>query len=117
VERCRFCGSIYLEKDRNAQGLIGPIDFEALDEGRLREQIHKHSPVTDKEAWKRDRPFQLAIVEQCSYDGTICNAASLIYTPLKDVDLGGEWIFGKRRTSTDDTGTLSRFDLMARCSF
>jgi hypothetical protein len=42
---------------------------------------------------------------------------NLIYTPLKDVDLGGEWIFGKRRTFTDDTGTLSRFDLMARYSF
>ncbi|MEO6531968.1 MAG: ornithine decarboxylase [Pseudolysinimonas sp.] len=69
---------IYLETDRNPQGLIGPIDFEALDEGRLREQIRNHPLVTDKEAWKRDRPFRLAIVEQCSYDGTIYNAASLI---------------------------------------
>lgn len=41
----------------------------------------------------------------------------LIYTPLKDVDLGGEWVFGKRRTFAHETGTLSRFDLMARYSF
>ena len=69
---------IYLETDRNPQGLIGPIDFDALDETTLREQIRNHPLVTDKEAWKRERPFRLAIVEQCSYDGTIYNAGSLI---------------------------------------
>lgn len=69
---------IYVETDRNPQGLIGPIDFDALDEDRLREQIRNHPLVTDKEAWKRERPFRLAIVEQCSYDGTIYNAGSLI---------------------------------------
>lgn len=69
---------IYLETDRNPQGLIGPIDFDALDEKRLREQIRNHPLVTDKDAWKRERPFRLAIVEQCSYDGTIYNAGSLI---------------------------------------
>jgi len=69
---------IYLETDRNPQGLIGPIDYDALDENKLREQIRNHPLVTDKEAWKRARPFRLAIVEQCSYDGTIYNAGSLI---------------------------------------
>ncbi|MEP6969286.1 MAG: Orn/Lys/Arg decarboxylase N-terminal domain-containing protein [Betaproteobacteria bacterium] len=69
---------IYLETDRNPQGLIGPIDFDALDETKLREHIRIHPLVTDKEAWKRERPFRLAIVEQCSYDGTIYNAGSLI---------------------------------------
>ena len=69
---------IYLETDRNPQGLIGPIDFGALDEKKLREQIRNHPLVTDKDAWKRERPFRLAIVEQCSYDGTIYNAGSLI---------------------------------------
>ncbi|MEB0059659.1 ornithine decarboxylase [Variovorax sp. LG9.2] len=69
---------IYVETDRNPQGLIGPIDFEALDEKKLREQIRNHPLVTDKEAWKRERPFRLAIVEQCSYDGTIYNAGRLI---------------------------------------
>jgi ornithine decarboxylase len=69
---------IYLETDRNPQGLIGPIDYDALDEKKLREQIRTHPLVTDKEAWKRERPFRLAIVEQCSYDGTIYNAGNLI---------------------------------------
>jgi len=69
---------IYLETDRNAQGLIGPIDYDALDEKKLRELIRNHPLVTDKEAWKRERPFRLAIVEQCSYDGTIYNANQLV---------------------------------------
>jgi ornithine decarboxylase len=69
---------IYVETDRNPQGLIGPIDFDALDEKKLREQIRNHPLVTDKEAWQRERPFRLAIIEQCSYDGTIYNAGSLI---------------------------------------
>ena len=42
---------------------------------------------------------------------------NLIYSPVKEVDLGGEWIYGSRRTFADGTGTLSRFDLMARYSF
>jgi ornithine decarboxylase len=69
---------IYVETDRNPQGLIGPIDFEALDEKKLREQIRNHPLVTDKDAWQRERPFRLAIIEQCSYDGTVYNAGRLI---------------------------------------
>ena len=42
---------------------------------------------------------------------------NLIYSPVKEVDLGGEWIYGSRRTFSDGAGTLSRFDLMARYSF
>ena len=41
----------------------------------------------------------------------------MIYTPLKGVELGAEYIYGKRRTFGGDIGTLSRFDLMARYSF
>jgi hypothetical protein len=41
----------------------------------------------------------------------------LIYSPLKNVELGGELILGKRKTFTDDTGTMSRFDLMGRYTF
>ncbi len=69
---------VYVETDRNPQGLIGPIDYDALDEGKLREQIRTHPLVTDKGAWKRERPFRLAIIEQCSYDGTIYNATKVI---------------------------------------
>ena len=42
---------------------------------------------------------------------------NLIYTPIKNVDLGGEWMYGERKNFAGQTGTLSRFDLMARYSF
>ena len=43
--------------------------------------------------------------------------ANLIYSPFKNVELGGEFIYGKRKTFAGGTGTLSRFDLMGRYSF
>ena len=69
---------IYIETDRNPQGLIGPIDYGALDEKKLRDQIRNHPLITDKTLWQRPRPFRLAIVEQCSYDGTIYHASKLV---------------------------------------
>lgn len=42
---------------------------------------------------------------------------NLIYSPIKNVELGGELIYGQRKTFAGDTGTLSRFDLMGRYSF
>jgi hypothetical protein len=42
---------------------------------------------------------------------------NLIYSPIKNIELGAEYIYGTRRTFTYETGTLSRFDLMARYSF
>src|SRR5271157_6465244 len=44
---------IYLETDRNAYGLIGPIDIEALDETRIREKIRNHPLIADQDAWRR----------------------------------------------------------------
>ena len=41
----------------------------------------------------------------------------MIYSPLKNVELGGELIMGKRKNFNDETGTLTRFDLMGRYSF
>ncbi len=69
---------VYLETDRNSYGLIGPIDWNALDEDKIREKIRKHPLIKDKEAWKRDRPFRVAVIQQCSYDGTINNAEILL---------------------------------------
>ena len=69
---------IYLETDRNAHGLIGPIFNEAFDEQRLREKIRCHPLVTDKDAWQRERPFRVAVVEQCTYDGTILDARLVV---------------------------------------
>ncbi|MEP7298026.1 MAG: DcaP family trimeric outer membrane transporter [Burkholderiales bacterium] len=42
---------------------------------------------------------------------------NLIYSPIKNVDLGGEWIWGQRKTFDGEIGGLSRIDLMARYSF
>jgi len=69
---------VYLETDRNAFGLIGPIDYAALDEERIREAIRRHPLVTDPDAWKRDRPFRVTVIEEVSYDGTIYNAKMIL---------------------------------------
>jgi ornithine decarboxylase len=65
---------IYLSADRNAYGLIGPIRPEDLDEKTIRERIRLNPLVQDKDAWRRERPFRVAVIEQCTYDGTIYNA-------------------------------------------
>src|SRR6195952_5256677 len=62
---------VFLEAERNAHGLIGPIDYAALDEAAIREKIRTHPLITDPEACRRDRPFRVAVIQQCSYDGTI----------------------------------------------
>lgn len=69
---------IFLETDRNAHGLIGPIDYEALDEDKIREKIRTNPWVKDPDAWKKPRPFRVAVIQQCSYDGTINNADLLV---------------------------------------
>jgi hypothetical protein len=40
-----------------------------------------------------------------------------IYSPIKNVELGAEYIYGQRSTFSGQVGTLSRFDLMGRFSF
>ncbi|MDQ0348297.1 Orn/Lys/Arg decarboxylase N-terminal domain-containing protein [Ancylobacter vacuolatus] len=69
---------VYVPTVRNAWGLIGPMDFAALDEEALRERIRTHPLVTDPEAWRKPRPFRVAVVEQCTYDGTIHNAEMIL---------------------------------------
>ncbi len=69
---------VYVPTLRNAWGLIGPMDWEALNEERLRERIRTHPLVTDPEAWRRPRPFRVAVVEQCTYDGTIYSAEMIL---------------------------------------
>ena len=69
---------VYLPADRNAQGLIGPIDPDALDEERIRAAIRANPLVTDPDRWQAERPFRLAIIEQCSYDGTIYDVRMIL---------------------------------------
>ena len=69
---------IFLSTDRNAYGLIGPIRADAFDESALRERIRANPLVTDKDAWKKERPFRVAVIEQCTYDGTIYDAQTIV---------------------------------------
>ena len=43
--------------------------------------------------------------------------ANVIYSPIKNVELGAEYIHGVRKTFTSETGKMSRFDLMGRYTF
>ena len=69
---------VYIPTVRNAWGLIGPMCWDAIDETALRERIRNHPLVKDPEAWRRPRPFRVAVVEQCTYDGTIHNAEMIL---------------------------------------
>src|SRR6201988_317284 len=69
---------IYLSAARNAYGLIGRIRPEDLDKKAIRERIRTNPLVEDKEAWKRERPFRVAVIEQCTYDGTIYDAERIV---------------------------------------
>jgi ornithine decarboxylase len=83
---------VYLETDRNMHGLIGPIDYGALDEAAIREKIRLHPLIADAKAWKRKKPFRVAIIQQCSYDGTIYDAGMIFekLSPLCDYILFDE---------------------------
>jgi ornithine decarboxylase/arginine decarboxylase len=69
---------IFLPTERNAYGLIGPIRADAFDEKAIRERIRVNPLVKDPEAWKRERPFRVAVIEQCTYDGTIYDAERIV---------------------------------------
>jgi ornithine decarboxylase/arginine decarboxylase len=69
---------IFVETARNPHGLIGPMRKEALSEERLRETIRTNPLVSDAEAWRRPRPFRAAVIEQCTYDGTIYSAEEVL---------------------------------------
>lgn len=69
---------IFLEDDRNDYGMVGPVNFAALDESKIREDIKNNPLVEDKNAWKKDRPFRAIIIENNTYDGTTYNVATLI---------------------------------------
>jgi len=69
---------IFLSTDRNAYGLIGPMYEEALNETAIRDRIRSNPLVKDPEAWRRERPFRAAVIEQCTYDGTIYSAELIL---------------------------------------
>ena len=69
---------VYISAARNAWGLIGPMCWDDFDEGALRERIRTHPLVKDPEVWRKPRPFRVAVVEQCTYDGTIHSAEMIV---------------------------------------
>ena len=69
---------VYVPTDRNAWGLIGPMLTGALDETAIREAIRTNPLVKDPDLWKKERPFRVAVVEQCTYDGTIYSAERIL---------------------------------------
>ena len=69
---------IFLPTERNAYGLIGPIDWRSLDEAKIREAIRTSPLVNDPEAWRAERPFRAAVIEQCTYDGAILSADMVV---------------------------------------
>jgi ornithine decarboxylase/arginine decarboxylase len=69
---------VYIPTVRNPWGLIGPMRWDLLDEEHLREQIRDNPLVKNPEAWRKERPFRVAVVEQCTYDGTIHSAEMIL---------------------------------------
>lgn len=69
---------IYLEADRNGFGMVGPIDWAAFDEENIRIKLKSHPRLKGTDAWKRERPIRVAIIEQCTYDGTVYNARKVL---------------------------------------
>ena len=64
---------IFLPTARNPFGMIGAVDWAAWEEDYLREQIRNHPMVTDKSRADAERPFRMACIQLCTYDGTIYN--------------------------------------------
>ena len=57
--------------------MIGPVDFDAWDEAALRDAIRKHPLIEDKSRADAPRPFRLACIQLCTYDGTVYMENSL----------------------------------------
>ena len=69
---------VFLPTARNSFGMIGAIDWEALDETYLREQIRNNPLIEDRERAKAQRPFRLACIQLATYDGTIYNVRKVM---------------------------------------
>jgi arginine/lysine/ornithine decarboxylase len=67
---------IFLPTARNAFGMIGAIDWDALDENYLRDQL-RNQPLARGRADKQ-RPFRLACIQLATYDGTVYNVRKVM---------------------------------------
>jgi ornithine decarboxylase len=69
---------VFLPTARNAFGMIGAVDWDALDEKYLREQIRANPLVKDKARTNAARPFRLACIQLATYDGTVYNVRKVL---------------------------------------
>jgi ornithine decarboxylase len=69
---------IFLPTARNPFGMIGAVDWEALDERWLREQIRSSPLVRDPMRADAPRPFRMACIQLATYDGTIYNVRKVL---------------------------------------
>ena len=69
---------VFLPTARNAFGMIGPVDWEAWDEASLREQIRSNPRIEDKSLADAPRPFRMACIQLCTYDGTVYNVRKVL---------------------------------------
>jgi len=69
---------VFLPTARNSFGMIGAVDWDAWDEGYLREQIRANPLVKDPQRSKAERPFRLACIQLATYDGTIYNVRKVL---------------------------------------
>jgi ornithine decarboxylase len=69
---------VFLPTARNSFGMIGPVDWDAWDEKYLREQIRNNPLIKDKERHKAARPFRMACIQLCTYDGTVYNVHKVL---------------------------------------
>jgi ornithine decarboxylase len=69
---------IFLPTARNSFGMIGAVDWDAWDEKTLRERIRNHPRIKDKKRADSERPFRLACIQLCTYDGTVYNVRKVM---------------------------------------
>ena len=69
---------VFLPTLRNPFGMIGAVDWDALDEDQLRAWIKSNPLVKDAERWKAPRPFRLACIQLATYDGTIYDVRKIL---------------------------------------
>jgi len=67
---------IFLPTARNPFGMIGAIDWDALDERYLRDQIRNQPLARDRA--DKERPFRLACIQLATYDGTVYNVRKVM---------------------------------------
>src|SRR5690349_11910550 len=69
---------IFLPTARNSFGMIGAVDWDAWDEKTLRDRIRNHPRIADRKRADSERPFRLACIQLCTYDGTVYNVRKVM---------------------------------------